>query len=99
VDLMKWYTAKEQQLKLSQGASLVPANKDASAAVASDPIIAAFLAQAQDGVPQPNTPFMNGLWDPVQKAVSAAFTTSDDPAKIAADAQKAAEDNVAKIQP
>jgi arabinogalactan oligomer/maltooligosaccharide transport system substrate-binding protein len=99
VDLMKWYTEEAQQVKLSKGASLVPANKAASAEVQSDPVIAAFLAQAADGVPQPNTPYMNALWDPVQKAVAAAFTKpSDDAATIAADAQQAAVSAVATMK-
>jgi arabinogalactan oligomer/maltooligosaccharide transport system substrate-binding protein len=98
VDLMKYYTAKEQQIKLAQGADVVPANKDAGAAVSSNVVITGFNNQAADGVPLPNTPFMNALWDPAGKAITALYSGTDDPAKVMADAQKAAEDAVAKMK-
>ena len=98
VDVMKFFTSKEEQIKYSQGTDVVPANKEAGAAVSSNPVVAGFNNQAADGVPLPNTPFMNALWDPVAKALTALYTGSDDPQKILNDTQKAAEDAIAKMK-
>jgi arabinogalactan oligomer / maltooligosaccharide transport system substrate-binding protein len=98
VDIMKYYTAHEQETKMVKATGEVPANKAAGADVASNPVVTAFNTQALDGVPLPNTPFMNALWDPAGKAFTAAFSTKDDPKKIMDEAQKAAEDAVAKMK-
>ena len=98
VDVMKYFTSKEPQIKYSQGTDVVPANKEAGTAVSSNAVVAGFNNQAADGVPLPNTPFMNALWDPVAKALKALYTGSDDPQKILDDTQKAAEDAIAKMK-
>ncbi len=98
VDVMKFYTAKEQQAAMVKQTGEVPANTAAAAGLASDPIVAGFNAQAVDGVPLPNTPFMGAMWDPAAKAYSALWTGSDDPQKIMTDAQSAAETAIAKMK-
>ena len=98
VDVMKFYTAKEQQAAMVKQTGEVPANIAAAADLASDPIVAGFNAQAVDGVPLPNTPFMGAMWDPAAKAYSALWTGSDDPQKIMTDAQTAAETAIQKMK-
>lgn len=95
-DVMKYYTSKDAQMKLAEG--VVPAQNDAAAARANDPIVAGFNAQAKDGVPLPNTPFMTQLWDPVAKGLTTLFTTNKDPKDVMAEVQKTAEDNIAKMK-
>jgi len=98
VDVMKFYTAKEQQLAMVKATGEVPANTAAAKELASDPIVAGFNAQAVDGVPLPNTPFMGALWDPGNKAWTALWTGSEDPKKIMTDSQTVAESAVAKMK-
>jgi len=74
------------------------ANKDAAAALSSDPIVSGFNAQAVDGVPLPNTPYMGALWDPAAKAYTALWSGSDDPQKIMTASQAAATAALAKMK-
>lgn len=98
VDVMKFYTAKEQQLAMVKQTGEVPANTAAAAELSSDPIVSGFNAQAVDGVPLPNTPFMGALWDPGNKAWTALWTGSEDPKKIMSDSQTVAESAIAKMK-
>lgn len=98
LDVMKFYTAKEQQLAMVKQTGEVPANTAAAQELASDPIVSGFNAQAVDGVPLPNTPYMGALWDPAAKAWTALWTGSEDPKKIMSDSQAAAESAIAKMK-
>src|SRR5579859_474940 len=90
LDVMKNYTSKESEMKLG-AAHLVPANIEAAAAAASDPVVTGFNNQAADGVPLPNTPFMGALWDPVAKGLTSLFTTTTAPSEVMKQVQDAAE--------
>ncbi len=98
VDIMKFYTSKEQQEAMVKKTGEVPANSAAASDLSSDPIVSAFNAQAQDGVPLPNTPFMGALWDPAAKAWTALWTGSDDPQSIMTASQQAATSALAKMK-
>jgi arabinogalactan oligomer/maltooligosaccharide transport system substrate-binding protein len=98
IDIMKFYTSAEQETTMAKATGEVPANQAAAQALSDDPTVKAFSAQAADGVPLPNTPFMGALWDPVAKALTALWSGSDDPAKIMADSQTAAEAAIAKMK-
>jgi arabinogalactan oligomer/maltooligosaccharide transport system substrate-binding protein len=78
-DLMKYYGTAEVQAKLAQINKQVPANKKAQDEVKSDPIIAGFIAQASNGVPMPNTQFIDAMWDPISKTVEAIWTGASAP--------------------
>ena len=78
-DLMKYYGTAEVQSKLAQVNKQVPANKQAQDQVKSDPIIAGFIAQAANGVPLPNTQFIDAMWDPISKTVEAIWTGASAP--------------------
>jgi len=98
VDVMKFYTAKEQEETMAKATGEVPANTAAATALASDPIVKGFNDQAVDGVPLPNTPYMGALWDPAAKAYTALWTGTNDPKQIMDASQKAAESAIAKMK-
>ena len=91
VDLMKYYGSAEVQAQLAKVNKQVPANKAAQDAVKSDPIIAGFINQAANGVPLPNTEFIDAMWDPVGKTVEAIWTGASEP-------QQAVEDGAALFE-
>jgi arabinogalactan oligomer/maltooligosaccharide transport system substrate-binding protein len=74
--LMKHYGGTEFQAALAQANKQVPANKAAQDQVKNDPIIAAFVQQTANGVPLPNTPYMDALWGPAGEAQNAIWTGS-----------------------
>jgi arabinogalactan oligomer/maltooligosaccharide transport system substrate-binding protein len=97
-DIMKFYTNADNLQKMAKQTGEVPAAKAAAAALSSDPVVQAFNAQAVDGVPLPNTPYMGALWDPAAKAYTALWTGTDDPKSIMTAAQAAATAALAKMK-
>lgn len=85
VDLMKYYGSTEVQAQLAKVNKQVPANTAAQEQVKSDPIIAGFINQAANGVPLPNTEFIDAMWDPVGKTVEAIWTGSSPPEQAVKD--------------
>jgi arabinogalactan oligomer/maltooligosaccharide transport system substrate-binding protein len=63
------------------------------AAVAKDPLLAAFREQLKVSVPMPNTPAMRMVWSPATTAMNKAINGGGDPAA----ALKTAQDEVAKL--
>ena len=74
--LMKHYGSTEFQAALAQANKQVPANKAAQEQVKNDPIVAAFIQQTANGVPLPNTPYMDALWGPAGESQNAIWTGS-----------------------
>jgi maltose-binding protein MalE len=85
VDLMKYYGSAEVQAQLALINKQVPANKAAQEMVKDDPIIAAFIAQAANGRPMPNSEFIAAMWDPFNKMVEAIWTGVATPEQAVAD--------------
>lgn len=79
VELMKFYGTAEVQLRLAEVNRQVPANLEAQAQMADDPIIAGFIAQTEQGKPTPNNEFIAAMWAPVSQAVEAIWTGSATP--------------------
>jgi arabinogalactan oligomer/maltooligosaccharide transport system substrate-binding protein len=75
-ELMKYYGSTEVQVQLAKINKQVPANKQAQDQVKSDPIIGGFIAQAANGVPLPNSQFIDAMWEPIGKTVEAIWTGS-----------------------
>lgn len=100
VDVMKFFTNKDNQTSMVLTTREIPANKLALAdpKVQAIPDIAGFGAQVKNGVPLPNTPFMSALWDPVAKALEAVWTGKQSVDAALSDAQSAAEKNVAQLK-
>jgi arabinogalactan oligomer/maltooligosaccharide transport system substrate-binding protein len=100
VDVMKFFTNKDNQTNMVVTTREIPANKLALAdpKVQAIPDIAGFGAQVKNGVPLPNTPFMSALWDPVAKALEAVWTGKQSVDAALSDAQSAAEKNVAQLK-
>jgi len=100
VDILKWFSNKDNQIKEALDNKEIPSNLAALAdpQVKAIPQVAAFGAQVANGVPLPNTPYMTALWDPVSKGLEAAWT-----GRLTADAamdqaQTAAETNIKSLQ-
>ena len=99
-DILKFYTNKENQLAMIAKTGEVPANLAAEqdSLVTSNPVAASYTAQAQNGVPLPNTPYMSALWDPLGKALTAIWTGAQTPDAALTAAQSAAEAGIKGIQ-
>lgn len=100
VDILKWFSNKDNQIKEALANKEIPSNLAAlaDAQVKGIPQVAAFGAQVANGVPLPNTPYMTALWDPVSKGLEAAWTGRLS-ADVAMDqAQTAAETNIKSLQ-
>ena len=100
VDVLKWFSNKDNQVKEALDNKEIPSNLAAlnDSQVKAIPQVAAFGAQVANGVPLPNTPYMTALWDPVSKGLEAAWT-----GRLSADAamdqaQTAAETNIKSLQ-
>lgn len=100
VDVMKFYVSKENQTNMVLVTREIPANKQALAdsKVQAVPEIAGFGAEAKNGVPLPNTPYMSALWDPVIKALQAIWTGKQSVDAALNDAQTTAEKNIAQLK-
>ncbi len=79
VDVMKHYGSTDVQAQLAKLNKQVPANKAAQDLVKDDPIIAAFIAQAANGRPMPNSEFIAAMWDPFNKMIEAIWTGAATP--------------------
>jgi arabinogalactan oligomer/maltooligosaccharide transport system substrate-binding protein len=97
-DLMKYYGSPEVQAKLAQVNKQVPANKQAQEQVAGDPIIGGFIKQAANGVPLPNTEYIDAMWDPIAKTVEAIWTGAQSPADAVAGGAKLFEEKAAQLK-
>jgi arabinogalactan oligomer/maltooligosaccharide transport system substrate-binding protein len=100
VDILKWFSNKDNQVKEALANKEIPSNLAALAdpQVKAIPQVAAFGAQVANGVPLPNTPYMTALWDPVSKGLEAAWTGKESADQAMNDAQTAAEKNVAQLK-
>ena len=85
VELMKYYGSAEVQARLAVINKQVPANMAAQEMVIDDPIIAAFIAQAANGRPMPNSEFIAAMWDPFNKMIEAIWTGVATPEQAVAD--------------
>jgi arabinogalactan oligomer/maltooligosaccharide transport system substrate-binding protein len=85
VDLMMYYGSAEVQAQLALINKQVPANIVAQDMVKDDPIIAAFIAQAANGRPMPNSEYIAAMWDPFNKMVEAIWTGVATPEQAVAD--------------
>ncbi|RRR77510.1 MAG: extracellular solute-binding protein [Candidatus Viridilinea halotolerans] len=79
IALMQHYGTAEVQARLAEANKQVPANIEAQAQVADDPIIAAFIAQTVNGKPMPNNEFIDAMWDPINQTVEAIWTGAATP--------------------
>ncbi|GAC1364446.1 MAG: extracellular solute-binding protein [Herpetosiphon sp.] len=98
IALMKYYGGTEFQVALAKANKQVPANKAAEEQVKGDPIIAGFLQQTLNGVPLPNTPFMDALWQPTADAEKAIWSGAQTPEAALKAAAQVATDKIAQIK-
>lgn len=76
--LANYVATDEAQQALYEADPRIPALTAVAQDVADDPIIAGFLASAQNGVPLPNIPEMGAVWD-YWNAAQIALITGQDP--------------------
>src|SRR6266700_3866652 len=98
-DLLKFYTNASNQVAMSKVDGEVPANlaADNDPSVTSNPAISGFAAQAQLGVALPNTPFMSGVWTPMDSALAAIWAGSTPVQTALNEAETAAQKNISQI--
>ncbi len=98
-DLLKFYTNTANQVAMSKADGEVPANlaADNDPSVTSLPAISGFAAQAQVGVALPNTPYMSGVWAPMDNALTAIWNGSTPVETALNEAQSAAQKNINQI--
>lgn len=98
IALMKYYGSAEFQAALAKENKQVPASKAAQEEVQSDETIAAFIEASNNGVPLPNTPFMDALWAPAGEAQAAIWSGAQSPADALKAADEVATESVAQIK-
>lgn len=76
--LANYVATDEAQQALYEADPRIPALTSVAEQVADDPIIAGFLASAQNGVPMPNIPEMGAVWE-FWNAAQIALITGQDP--------------------
>ncbi len=76
--LANYVATDEAQQELYEADPRIPALTAVAEQVADDPIIAGFLASAQNGVPMPNIPEMGAVWE-FWNAAQIALITGQDP--------------------
>jgi arabinogalactan oligomer/maltooligosaccharide transport system substrate-binding protein len=76
--LANYVATDEAQQALYEADPRIPALTAVAQEVADDPVIAGFLASAQNGVPMPNIPEMGAVWD-FWNAAQIALITGQDP--------------------
>ncbi len=75
--LVDYLGTEEAQRALYEADPRIPAWSTLATEVASDPIIAGFLASAQNGVPMPSIPEMGSVWDLWNAAQSQIINGAD----------------------
>jgi arabinogalactan oligomer/maltooligosaccharide transport system substrate-binding protein len=98
IALMQHYGSQQFQAALAKANKQVPANKAAQEEVKSDPTIGAFIQATANGVPLPNTPFMDALWAPTGEAQAAIWAGTQEPAEALKAAAEVATQNVEQIK-
>ncbi len=100
VDFMKYFGSAEVQARLALVNGTVPANTEAlnNPDVAATLSSAAFGAALAQGVPMPNTPFIDAQWGPVGAATAAFISDAQTPEEALAEGQVAAEEIVAGMR-
>lgn len=98
-DLLKYYTNAQNQIAMSKADGEVPANlaADNDPAIASNPSVSGFADQAKVGVALPNSPFMTGVWTPMDNALAAIWSGSTPVQTALNEAQTAAQKNIDQI--
>jgi arabinogalactan oligomer/maltooligosaccharide transport system substrate-binding protein len=95
---MKYYGSADVQAKLAKVNKQVPANTQAQDLVKDDPIIAAFITQAANGRPMPNSEFIAAMWDPFNKMVTALWTGAATPEQAVQDGAALFQEMVADLK-
>src|SRR5258708_34508789 len=100
VDVIKWFDNKPNEISQALANKEIPANKLALADASVQAVggIKGFGNQIANGTPLPNTPFMSALWDPVAKALEAAWIGKKSVDSALSDAQTAANNNIAQLK-
>jgi arabinogalactan oligomer/maltooligosaccharide transport system substrate-binding protein len=95
---MQHYGSADVQAQLAQVNKQVPANLQAQEQVKDDPIIAAFIAQAANGRPMPNSEFIAAMWTPFNSMVTALWTGAATPEQAVQDGAALFAEGVADLK-
>lgn len=100
LDVMKYFTSAEVQVKLALVNKTIPA----ATAALQDPevqslsTISGFAASLNLGIPSANTPFASAQWGPMGDATAAIWNGAQTPAEAIAGAQATIEDAIAQMK-
>ena len=100
LNIIEYFTSADVQLKLATINKTVPAQTAAlkDPTLAADPVLAAFGAAMNLGVPMANTPYASAQWGPVGDATLAIWQGKQTPQVALAAAQAAIEKAVAGMK-
>lgn len=100
LDIIKYFTSADVQKNLALVNKTIPAQTAALAdpEVAADPVLSAFGASLNIGVPMSNSPFASCQWGPVGDASLAVWNGSQAPDAAMAAAQAAIEECIAGMK-
>jgi arabinogalactan oligomer / maltooligosaccharide transport system substrate-binding protein len=90
LELMKFLTTKDALKTRFQETGEIPPHKELAndPVIANDPIVSGFAQQAKLGVPMPNIPEMNQVWEPINNAFNFIATGKQTPEQALNDAVK-----------
>jgi arabinogalactan oligomer/maltooligosaccharide transport system substrate-binding protein len=99
-DILKFYTQADNQVSMVGSTGEIPANTTAQkdASVSGKASIKAFIDQANNGVPLPNTPYMGAVWGPTGDALKVIWLGKQSAEDALKAAQSAVEKNVSDIK-
>ncbi len=99
VAFMKYFTNESNQVTMCVATGEIPANLAAgnNPQITGNAVISAFFAQAKNGVPFPNTPYMSAVWTPMANALVADFQGNTTPAAAMSQAQSLIQKGVQNI--
>ena len=80
--LVNYIATPEAMMALYEADPRIPAMSSVAQEVASDPILAGFLASAQQGTPMPSIPEMGSVWDFWNAAQASIITGTADPVGV-----------------
>ena len=80
--LLDYLATKQTMVQLANATGRPPALRSALDEVAGDPNVAAFAESGIGGLPLPNIPGMDAVWEPLRNAFAAIDQGNDDPAAV-----------------
>ena len=100
LNVMRYYTRAEAQIRLAKTAGMIPAHVTAAAdpGVTALPVVSAFSAQAALGKALPTSPFLGAMWDPIAQGLECIWTGAAPVTTCVDRIQAAAEESIQRLK-